>query len=218
VSFVLKKRPWVLNRESGVGGGQSMKIYTGAGDRGKTGLFSGERVLKCDDRIEAYGDVDELVSVVGVVAAAVPSARQDLEGELQAIQSVLLQIGAWLATTPGSKASELLPSVSGDGIAALEAAIDRMEAELPTLRGFILPGGHSASAWAHVARTVCRRAERRVVRLFLKKEDCILSPDLELICTYVNRLSDYLFVLARYLNHVAGVPDKRWIKQEEAGG
>ena len=195
-----------------------MKIYTRTGDRGKTGLFSGERVLKSDDRIEAYGDVDELVSVLGAVAAATPPERQDLTAELQGLQSALLQIGAWLATTPGSKAAEQLPLISRDAITTLEEAIDRMEAELPTLHGFILPGGHSASAWAHVARTVCRRAERRVVRLFLRTEDSTVPADLEPICTYVNRLSDYLFVLARYLNHITGVPEKRWKDPQEDRG
>ena len=117
-----------------------MKIYTGGGDRGKTSLFSGERVNKSDLRVEAYGDVDELASLLGA-------------------------LGAWLAVTPGSPASSELPSISQEHAKGLEAAIDRMEQELPALKDFILPGGHVSAAWAHVARAVCRRAERHVVRL-----------------------------------------------------
>lgn len=192
-----------------------MKIYTGTGDRGRTGLFSGERVLKCDDRIEAYGGVDELVSVVGAVAATAPCERQDLRGELESIQSALLQIGAWLATTPGSAAAEHLPSIESGAVVELEAAIDRMDSELPALRGFLLPGGHVAAAWAHVGRTVCRRAERRVVRLGLKAEDTSIPANLESVLMYLNRLSDYLFVLARYLNRISGNAEKHWKAAEE---
>jgi cob(I)alamin adenosyltransferase len=195
-----------------------MKIYTGTGDRGKTGLLSGERVLKCDDRIEAYGDVDELVSVVGAVAATTPSERQDLKDELEKIQSVLFQIGAWLATTPGSKAAELLPSTGPGEPKELEAAIDRMDAELPALHDFLLPGGHLAAAWAHVGRTVCRRAERRVVRLGLKTDDLLFAAGLEPVLVYLNRLSDYLFVLARYLNRITANAEKKLRERERSRG
>jgi cob(I)alamin adenosyltransferase len=187
-----------------------MKIYTGTGDRGRTGLFSGERVLKCHDRIEAYGDVDELTSIVGVVAASIPSDREDLREELHTVQSVLLHIGAWLAATPGSNAVELLQPISSSAVETLEAGIDRMETELPTLRGFLLPGGHIASSWAHVGRTVCRRAERRVVRLVLKTASDRVPTEMETVHAYLNRLSDYLFVMARYLNRITETPEKQW--------
>jgi cob(I)alamin adenosyltransferase len=192
-----------------------MKIYTGTGDRGRTGLFSGERVLKCDDRIEAYGDVDELVSVIGAIGAAMPPEGDNLRDELEAIQSVLFEIGAFLATTPGSKAVNALPAIETSVVEVLEGAIDRIEAELPALHGFLLPGGHLAAGWAHVGRTVCRRAERRVVRLALRNDDLEIPATFEPILVYLNRLSDYLFVLARYLNRITGVSEKHW-KPDEA--
>jgi len=184
-----------------------MKIYTGTGDQGKTSLFSGERISKGNERIDAYGDVDELNSTLGALAAAVPEDHRAIRNEIERIQSTLFQVGAWLATSPESSSSELLTQIQEQEWKALEAAIDRMEKKLPPLRGFILPGGHMAAAWAHVARTVCRRAERKIVVL----ADAMTETDpLQPVLIYINRLSDYLFVLARYCNFLMGVVDVPW--------
>jgi len=189
-----------------------MKIYTGVGDRGKTSLFSGERVTKADLRVEAYGDVDELNSTLGVLVATLAEGQEELRVELQRIQAELFQVGSWLATTPDSLAAEALEPIIPEHGRALEAAIDRMEEDLPRLTGFILPGGHISAAWTHVARTVCRRAERRVVRLSDAGEESPSGAGLEDILVYLNRLSDYLFVLARYCNQLAGVEEALWKK------
>jgi cob(I)alamin adenosyltransferase len=190
-----------------------MKIYTGTGDRGTTSLFSGERVSKSHVRIEAYGDVDELNAVLGVLVATLPQGQAELAEEIQQIQSDLLHIGAWLATTPASPSLDVLEKITAAQITSLELAIDRLEEELPALRGFIIPGGHISAAWAHVARTVCRRAERHVVRL--SEESSENQAALREVIVYLNRLSDYLFVLARYCNQIAGVADILWKKTGE---
>lgn len=189
-----------------------MKIYTGGGDRGKTSLFSGERVNKSDLRVEAYGDVDELASLLGALVTFLPSGETSLSGEIQRIQSDLLHLGAWLAVTPGSPASSEVQSITQEHAKGLEAAIDRMEQELPALKDFILPGGHVSAAWAHVARAVCRRAERHVVRLSAGTTEDESSLQLRGVITYLNRLSDYLFVLARYCNKIQGQTDRLWRK------
>ena len=186
-----------------------MKIYTGTGDQGKTSLFSGERISKGNDRIAAYGDVDELNSTLGALAAAAPDSAPEIRTEIEQIQSTLFQVGAWLATDSESPSKDALKDMSENEWKALEAAIDRMEQDLPPLSGFILPGGHTAAAWAHVARTVCRRAERNVVAL----SDNTGTPDaLQPVLVYLNRLSDYLFVLARYCNFLMGIADIPWKK------
>jgi cob(I)alamin adenosyltransferase len=202
-----------------------MRIYTGGGDRGRTSLFSGERVAKHTARIEAYGDLDELGSVLGALAESL--ADPGLAAEIERIQSDLLQAGAWLATTPGSPAQDSLRPLAPEQARVLEAAIDRMDERLEPLGGFLLPGGHRSACWAHVARTVCRRTERRVVALAdaQRLEQAAAEPgeapaasratrqaegQLALIIVYLNRLSDYLFVLARFCNLLAGVPDKLW--------
>ena len=189
-----------------------MKIYTGGGDRGKTSLFSGERVSKDQKRIEAYGDVDELNAVLGALEASMPREQSQLHEEIQGIQSDLFHVGAWLATTPDSPSLEVLRKIGPSRTQLLEKAIDRMEQRLPALKEFILPGGHVAASWAHIARTVCRRVERRVVALSRDSAEC-KSPDaLVGVMTFLNRLSDYLFVVARYCNHVMGVPEIMWKK------
>lgn len=187
-----------------------MKIYTGTGDRGKTSLFSGERVPKDQRRIEAYGDVDELNSILGLLAADLPALDYDLHAEILRIQSDLFHIGAWLATTPGSDSGQVLTALEEKHVRELEHAIDRMAYDLSPLQHFILPGGHRCAATAHIARTVCRRAERRVIGLF--KENAVeTAPDsYQWLRVYINRLSDYLFVLARKINRVAGVEDIQW--------
>jgi cob(I)alamin adenosyltransferase len=186
-----------------------VKIYTGSGDRGKTSLFSGERVPKDHRRIEAYGDLDELNSVLGALAAA-SAGQPAVQAELAGIQSDLFHLGAWLATTPEAPAAAALEPIDPQRSSRLEAAIDRMEAGLPPLKAFILPGGHPSAAWAHVARTVCRRAERRVVGLADGDGPPAAQEQLQRTIVYLNRLSDYLFVLARHLNRLQGIDDVRW--------
>ncbi|MBI9085732.1 MAG: cob(I)yrinic acid a,c-diamide adenosyltransferase [Desulfobacterales bacterium] len=188
-----------------------MKIYTGGGDRGKTSLFSGERMSKGHARIAAYGEVDELNSVIGAVRAALPDALGNLAQELCRIQSDLFDVGAWLATSADAASRERLRPVTEDWAAFLEEAMDRMDAELPELRTFVLPGGHMAAAWAHVARTVCRRCERHVVGLAESAGDRAAGHDVpEGVRVYLNRLSDYLFVLARAINHSQKVSENPW--------
>jgi cob(I)alamin adenosyltransferase len=187
-----------------------MKIYTGSGDRGKTSLFSGERVPKDNERIEAYGDLDELNSVIGALIATLPREFGDLHQELQKIQSDLFHIGAWLATSPGAPAAAALQPLDPAGAVSLERFIDRLDAALPPLTGFILPGGTPPAAWAHVARTVCRRAERRVVRLSSDMPQPESAMQLDRAIVYLNRLSDYFFVLARHLNRLQGIEDTLW--------
>jgi len=188
-----------------------MGIFTRTGDRGRTSLFSGERVTKSHPGVEACGELDELNSHIGVVIGLLPADAADLGVELKAIQSDLFQAGAWLSTSSPSASGGLLKEMDNGRIGVIERAIDRMERQLPPLRSFILPGGHLSGAVAHVARAVCRRAERRVVSL----RDAG-GPDsvdqLEIIMVFLNRLSDYLFVLSRYVNQVNGVADNPWNK------
>lgn len=187
-----------------------MKVYTGAGDRGMTGLFSGERVTKSHIRVAANGDMDELNSYLGALAAALGEERSALVAEIQRIQSELFHMGAWLATTPDSSSVELLDELTPEPIKTLESAIGRMEKDLPPLKGFILPGGLMTAAWAHLARTVCRRAERQVVRLLDEVEGSKPPEQLLKVIAYLNRLSDYLFVLARYCNWIDKTSDVLW--------
>ena len=170
-----------------------MKIYTRTGDLGQTSLFGGARVFKDDARIEAYGTVDELSSFIGVARAT--SLPKDVDTELQQVQRDLFDIGAHLAS-PGM---DRFPGVEDARVTALERAIDAMESQLAPLTGFILPGGSPGAAQLHVARTVCRRAER-----------CVIALQDASTIVYLNRLSDYLFVAARYANHAAGVNDIPW--------
>ncbi len=183
-----------------------MRTNVGSGDRGVTSLLSGERVPKSDPRVEACGDVDELSSVLGAFAAALPEAANERRREIEAIQGTLLHIGARLATSPGSPTAASLRGIGAEQVDALEAAIDAMEALLPQLSRFILPGGHPSAAWAHVARTVCRRAERRIVEVAAGSPGADLSGAL----SYMNRLSTYLFVLARFCNRQSGIADVTW--------
>lgn len=178
-----------------------MKIYTKTGDKGKTGLYGGSRVSKNHIRIESYGTIDELNSWLGLVR------DQDIETHFQSmiidIQKKLFIIGSILATPEEKKAKML--NFPENSIAILEQEIDIMNASLPTMTHFILPGGHSTVSYCHIARTVCRRAERKVVELYETEvfDDSILQ--------YLNRLSDYLFVLARKLSSVLNVQEIKWI-------
>jgi cob(I)alamin adenosyltransferase len=187
-----------------------VKIYTGTGDRGKTSLFSGERVAKNSDRIETYGDLDELNSVVGALIASPEDVDGRLVDELRQIQSHLFAISAWLATSPDSAVSKTLKRLSGDPARQLELAVDRIDAGLPPLKQFILPGGHPTAAWAHIARTVCRRAERRLVALAASLPQDTGNDNYQHALVFLNRLSDYFFVLARHLNKLHRVEDVIW--------
>ena len=186
-----------------------MRIYTGTGDQGETSLGSGERVAKSDHQVEAYGTVDELNSVLGLVCALLGEDSQELAGRIEEIQSTLFHIGAWAARTPDDASLEKLQRISPAQIEALERDMDRMDTTLPPLTGFILPGGHASAAAAHVARTVCRRAERRMVELAAAPGYAAHLAD---VLTYLNRLADYLFVLARHLNERNGLADRLWKK------
>jgi cob(I)alamin adenosyltransferase len=186
-----------------------MTIYTGTGDKGKTSLFSGERRLKADIRIDAYGDLDELNSIIGALAAHL-SAEEEMIAELQRIQSELFQVGSWLATLPESAAIDSLQEITAEQIAVLENTIDRYEQQLPDINAFILPGGHITAAWAHLARTVCRRCERKVVALFNETMQSKVSAPYQRLLVFLNRLSDYFFVLARRCNHIHGIADQPW--------
>lgn len=178
-----------------------MKIYTKTGDDGTTSLFSGGRVLKTHLRVESYGTVDELNSALGLVRAFEPSAPVD--GWLTQVQRQLFHLGADLATPMDAK-SEWVVRMDAATVEWLEARIDEMTAVLPPLTNFILPGGSRAAAQLHVARTICRRAERLVVAL--REYEAINNHAL----VYLNRLSDFLFTLARYENMQAGVPAATW--------
>ncbi len=178
-----------------------MKIYTRTGDRGDTSLFGGQRVPKDAFRIEAYGTVDELNSVLGIVRA--DNAQGDIDRLLAGIQQQLFVLGADLATPRSVDAKNLRRITSSDG-EALEREIDALESVLQPLQNFILPGGSPVAARLHFARTVCRRAERHVVRL--ARSDDIGNDAI----IYLNRLSDFLFVLARFANHTSGIPEVPW--------
>lgn len=179
-----------------------MKIYTKTGDDGDTGLFGGGRVSKDDSRVDAYGEVDELNSVIGLARA---EGLGSMDALAQSLQDQLFTIGALLATPRDSKAATHVPHVRESWILDMEKAIDAMDLELQPLTAFILPGGTKAASQLHVARTVCRRVERRVVPLHR------LGTVEATVVVYLNRLSDLLFSMARYANHKAGVKDVPWI-------
>ncbi|MCB9456112.1 MAG: cob(I)yrinic acid a,c-diamide adenosyltransferase [Anaerolineaceae bacterium] len=178
-----------------------MKIYTKTGDNGTTSLFSGGRVSKAHHRVEAYGTVDELNAVIGVARAQRPTART--ESWLERVQRQLFHLGADLAT-PLDAQAEWVVRVDAESVAWLETTIDTMTEALPPLANFILPGGSPAAAQLHVARTVCRRAERLVV--ILGEHEPINPQSL----IYLNRLSDFLFTLSRWENVQTGEPEDKW--------
>lgn len=188
-----------------------MKIYTRRGDGGETDLFGGARVGKDALRVAAYGDVDELNAVIGTAIAA------GLDGELTAplarIQSALFDLGASLATPdPAHRRKAGIAGVDAEDVLALEALIDRLELGLAPLANFILPGGSPAAAAFHVARTVCRRAERTVVALATTPGESVETSTTR----YLNRLSDLLFVIARHENARRGVADVAWSRRSGA--
>ena len=179
-----------------------MKIYTKTGDKGLTSLIGGTRVPKHHIRIESYGTVDELNSWVGLIRDQdLPADHKDI---LKQIQDRLFTIGSSLAADP-ERSKMVIPDLHPEDIVLLEEEIDRMNLELPELRHFILPGGNNAISYCHIARCVCRRAERIAVHL---AED---SPVDEQVIVYLNRLSDYLFTLGRLIAHLQQVPENQWI-------
>lgn len=181
-----------------------MKIYTRTGDGGDTGLFGGGRTSKDDVRVEAYGSLDELNAVIGLVISVEP---KDFESRLlQSIQEDLFAIGGQLASPEPDKVANALEKaqLSDTRVGELEAEIDRVEAELKPLRSFILPGGTTKAAAFHLARAVCRRAERQVVTLHQQTR---IPP---VVIPYLNRLSDLLFQLARLCNAESETPDRTW--------
>ncbi len=180
---------------------QEMKIYTKTGDKGHTALFGGKRVPKDDARVEAYGTLDELNSHIGLLRTCLQD-DQCLKW-LESIQNHLFVIGSQLAVDPDARNLKL-PSLKDENIQMLENAIDWMEGRLEPLKSFILPAGSGAAAQTHIARTVSRRAERRVVSL------SGLGDYDPRIIIYLNRLSDFLFVLARFNSMLEGIPDVSW--------
>jgi cob(I)alamin adenosyltransferase len=182
-----------------------MKIYTRTGDDGSTGLFGGPRVAKDDERIEAYGTVDELNAAIGIVRST--GVDDEIDSQLETIQSELFSIGAELAT-PNPEQHQMR-IIGNKHISQLEQSIDYHQQELPELKQFILPVGNSATTSMHLARSICRRAERRVIALAgqMSQSDSPISNDL---VVYLNRLSDLMFVLARKINHAAGDSETVW--------
>ena len=178
-----------------------MKIYTKKGDDGTTGLIGGTRVPKHHIRIDAYGTVDELNSWMGHLAGFEAAASQ--KDFIRSIQNHLFTIGSRLASDP-EKSKMQLPSIGQEEITALELSMDEMEKHLPELKNFVLSGGHFANSTAHIARTICRRAERCTVHL---NE---ISPIDPILIQYLNRLSDWLFMFARYLTHLTGSEEMLW--------
>lgn len=181
----------------------SLKIYTKTGDKGSTSLIGGTKVPKSDLRIEAYGTVDELNSYLGLCRDLITD--EPARELLQTVQDRLFVVGAALACDPEKEPKMKIPDLQVEDVTALEKAIDKMNETLPVMKFFILPGGHPTISQLHVARCVCRRAERCCVRLELE------SHEVEaIILQYLNRLSDYLFVLARYVGHTTGVAEIAW--------
>jgi len=191
---------------------KEMKVYTKTGDKGTTALFGGTRVPKHHIRIESYGTVDELNSYIGLIRdQKINQIHQDF---LIHIQDKLFTLGAILATDPekavlkNGKERLNIPKITSEDVAALEQQIDLMETELPPMTHFVLPGGHQTVSYCHIARCVCRRAERLATQLHENE------PTDEMVLTYLNRLSDYLFVLARKLSKELEAEEVKWIPEK----
>ncbi|HSP87771.1 MAG TPA: cob(I)yrinic acid a,c-diamide adenosyltransferase [Ignavibacteriaceae bacterium] len=180
-----------------------MKIYTKGGDKGETGLFGGERVSKDSLRIEAYGTVDELNSFIGLTVIEIKDP--EVKALLNKIQDTLFTLGSDLATPENQKnKTYTIPRINKSHAEEIEKEIDKFDSKLEELRNFILPGGCKSSALLHICRTICRRAERRVVSL---NNGVNVNPD---IIIFLNRLSDLFFILARYENKISGMEDVKW--------
>lgn len=182
--------------------GNDWKIYTKTGDKGETSLIGGTRVPKYHDRIEAYGTLDELNSFIGLLRDQI--SDKHIQEVLLSIQENLFVAESILATDPGREVSRSLPKLDESSILSLEIEIDLMNQHLPALTNFILPGGHPLVSLSHVCRTICRRGERSIVKL--ASENQIE----EILIKYINRLSDYLFVLARELAYLNNISDLPW--------
>ena len=181
----------------------STKIYTKTGDAGKTSLIGGTKVPKSHIRIQAYGTVDELNAFTGLLKDQLSDAHS--RELLPEIQDRLFTIGSSLACDPDKEIAMRIPDLKESDILLLENEIDQMNAKLPEMKSFILPGGHVSVSTAHICRTICRRAERLVVELDEKEH-----LDQPLIIKYLNRLSDYFFVLARWIGHLLGAAETKW--------
>ena len=182
-----------------------MKIYTKTGDRGMTTLIGGERVFKTDERVEAYGTVDELSAFVAMLTDQLRNVEgaADWVEELERILSQMMTVEALLAV--GEEGSDKVQPLNGEAVVWLEAVIDRLQSELPPLTYFTIPGGHPAVSACHICRTVCRRAERAIYRADRKQ------PQPDEVKGWINRLSDYFYLLGRRLSHFYGVEERRWI-------
>lgn len=179
-----------------------MKIYTGFGDQGNTALLGGQIVKKNNPRIETYGVLDELNSMLGLILSKHPD--ESIESMLKSIQEDIFIFSAEIATPDKNKQSNLNKKITNQNVKNLESHIDMLSSELDPLKNFIIPGGSEEAAIAHIARTICRRAERNLVALMSESQ---IREDLLI---YINRLSDLLFVLARYINKSKGEPDLIW--------
>ncbi len=194
----------------------AIKIYTKTGDFGATSLIGGTKVPKSHLRIESYGTVDELNSFIGLLGdqldgiastspPATTAAFADTHGQLREIQDRLFTIGSSLACDPEKETKMSIPDLKAQDVETLEHHIDNMDSQLPPMKAFILPGGHIAVSTAHIVRCVCRRAERSCVRM--QQEQLFVEP---LVIRYLNRLSDYFFVLSRYTAHLLQVDEIPW--------
>jgi cob(I)alamin adenosyltransferase len=181
----------------------AFKIYTKTGDKGKTSLIGGTKVLKSHDRINSYGNVDELNAHIGLLGDYLN--HQHIIGVLREIQDRLFTIGSSLACDPEKEPKMKIPDLKDSDVAFLENEMDNMNLELPPMTSFLIPGGHLAISQAHVVRCVCRRAERSCV--LLKEQGEFID---DLVIQYLNRLSDYLFVLSRYIGNMEAVPEIPW--------
>lgn len=193
------------------------KIYTRTGDQGKTGLIGGTRVSKADLQIDCVGTVDELNAHLGLLICQLEMAIGRSMPILITIQKHLFDIGAVLALDPSKSDKFTLPSVSSTEITTLELEIDEMEFYLPKMTHFILPGGHPVVAQAHIVRAVCRKAERQCVAFVSNnplKEDNFTAKTYPLTIQYLNRLSDFFFVLSRYIGHLLNIPENKWIPEK----
>lgn len=185
---------------------EKSKLYTRTGDKGTTSLVGGERVKKNSIRIEAYGTVDEFSSHIGVLLSYI-SMKSEIYEQLVYIQHKLFNIGAYLATdTPHNSEPKPVFGLNEKDCQRIEKWIDEFDDKTPKVNAFILPGGSVIAAHTHVARTVCRRTERRILDL------ADVAPIDDIVVTFINRLSDYLFILARHINHLADVPELTWDK------
>lgn len=186
-----------------------MKIYTKTGDSGKTSLVGGQRVTKAHPRLETYGSLDELNACIGLALAQIATSDKNNNEwrPLSAVQHQLFNLGSQLACEDETL-REQLPPINENLVLDLEKQMDIMTADLPELKQFILPGGTSLAAHLHLARTVCRRCERILIHFYIEEKKDLESLEVR----FLNRLSDYLFVLARYANHVSGEKDVPWMK------